>query len=518
MDFKPPAEDENIQDTRIQIYLHEKYLYCCKLVKDLYHNRLQLFDSSLISHDLAQNLGTALQLIISSRKKQEYLSSYLHEIYEYLNYKPLNSTIPESDKFQLLAQSISFIKDTCASSIKYFIFICLILILSGTAVAMPKVLEFDISHIETRYGSWERQYVRILSISLFNIQDETECEGTGCYNEWSLVLLIEHCIAAEINRQMRLVTGRSVDTSKIIDESFFGYNYIKRKVEVTSNPNQIADPLSPCPKEVKLKFQLRDAHEGLSYTRNLVPPVPIKVHMIDLECLKTTPSLHNTILITGWLTQDENMAEYWSSLLTYPTQSRTYAFKWEASSYKRVLKEDMNDLLTICAGYLTNPIINFFTLFNIFRAHPYRRAAKRAKLSGRILANLLEQTLLGKSAVTLVAFSLGTRVVYHCLQKLASIDRQIVHDVYLLGGAAPIRPERWQLCRKAVSGRIVNAFSRDDQIISVFFKMINFENAIGSGPIPVDGVENYDVTHICDGHYVYREKLDEVLRFIKYSG
>lgn len=80
-----------------------------------------------------------------------------------------------------------------------------------------------------------------------------------------------------------------------------------------------------------------------------------------------------------------------------------------------------------------------------------------------------------------------------------------------------MRLDRWREIRKAVSGRLVNVYSKEDKIVMYGFPVITANSAIGSGPIEIEGVENYDVGHIVDGHFKYRHRLDEVLRYIRYN-
>ncbi|KAJ1621232.1 hypothetical protein T492DRAFT_563533, partial [Pavlovales sp. CCMP2436] len=93
-------------------------------------------------------------------------------------------------------------------------------------------------------------------------------------------------------------------------------------------------------------------------------------------------------------------------------------------------------------------------------------AASEAKAAGRLLAEVVEQQALGRRSVSLVGFSLGARVVFHCLELLAergALGR--VQDVALLGAAVTSKPSRWECVRPVVAGRLVNAYSASDHFL-----------------------------------------------------
>ena len=48
---------------------------------------------------------------------------------------------------------------------------------------------------------------------------------------------------------------------------------------------------------------------------------------------------------------------------------------------------------------------------------------------------------LSQKTISLIGFSLGARVIFSCLKELVS-KNFTVHDVFLLGGAAPKTPKK----------------------------------------------------------------------------
>ena len=91
------------------------------------------------------------------------------------------------------------------------------------------------------------------------------------------------------------------------------------------------------------------------------------------------------------------------------------------------------------------PIIGLASLYNVINNHPFRKSAKKAEHTGKALGELLRQRVFGKAVVSLVGFSLGSRVIYACLKELASTqDYDLIHNVLLLGGAAPSSRSIWE--------------------------------------------------------------------------
>lgn len=57
----------------------------------------------------------------------------------------------------------------------------------------------------------------------------------------------------------------------------------------------------------------------------------------------------------------------------------------------------------------------------------------------------------------------------------------------------------------------------NDKILSILYMASNYERAIGSKRLEIDGIENFDVTDVALGHLTYRENLKEILDIIGYN-
>ncbi|EFJ45907.1 hypothetical protein VOLCADRAFT_34144, partial [Volvox carteri f. nagariensis] len=101
----------------------------------------------------------------------------------------------------------------------------------------------------------------------------------------------------------------------------------------------------------------------------------------------------------------------------------------------------------------------------------WRVALRRAQLGGRILAHMLMQGAHGDRPVMLIGFSIGARLIFHCLLELNRCGaRGLVESAVLLGTPVSANEARWTQARAAVAGRLVNAFSTNDWVLGVVFR------------------------------------------------
>eukprot|EP00891_Asterochloris_glomerata_P004920 jgi/Astpho2/4920/Aster-05848 len=115
--------------------------------------------------------------------------------------------------------------------------------------------------------------------------------------------------------------------------------------------------------------------------------------------------------------------------------------------------------------------------------------------------------------VTLVGYSMGARLIYHCLLELARFNgRGIVESAILLGTTVTIIPERFQMARSVVAGRFVNGFSKQDWLLALLFRSTSgfIRPAAGICEVAVPGIENVELEMVT-GHFDYARKMGEIL-------
>lgn len=113
----------------------------------------------------------------------------------------------------------------------------------------------------------------------------------------------------------------------------------------------------------------------------------------------------------------------------------------------------------------------------------------------------------GERPVTLLAYSLGSRLVHQALLKLAEKRAfNIVENVIFIGSPLPAQNSTsWRAIRSVVSGRVVNCYAQDDWVLGFVYRGGSLEWGVAGleevNCIP--GVENYDVSSFVSGHLQY---------------
>ncbi len=137
-------------------------------------------------------------------------------------------------------------------------------------------------------------------------------------------------------------------------------------------------------------------------------------------------------------------------------------------------------------------------------------------MAGLILADSLIDRNLGTRPVTLVGYSLGSRVIFSCLLELAKKNAVgLIQNVYIFGSPVVVKKDEWTRARTVVAGRFVNGYNRNDWILGYLFRLTNGGIRRVGGLAPVDGipgVENMDCSELVVGHMDYRTAMPRLLR------
>lgn len=148
--------------------------------------------------------------------------------------------------------------------------------------------------------------------------------------------------------------------------------------------------------------------------------------------------------------------------------------------------------------------------------NPWNVSLGRANAAGLILADSLMARNLGNRPVTLLGFSLGSRVIFSCLKELANKGAYgLVQNVYLFGSPIVANKDEYLKARSVVSGRFVNGYASNDWILGYLFRATSGGIMRVAGLAPVEGIpglENIDVTNFVNGHMAYRAAMPRLLR------
>ncbi|KAK4172228.1 hypothetical protein QBC36DRAFT_197489 [Triangularia setosa] len=170
--------------------------------------------------------------------------------------------------------------------------------------------------------------------------------------------------------------------------------------------------------------------------------------------------------------------------------------------------------LTVLMSGLQVPVI--LTKLSYLIDNPWTVSLDRANMAGLILADSLIDRNLGTRPVTLVGYSLGSRVIFSCLKELAKKGAfGLVQNVYLFGSPIVVNTDEYLRARSVVSGRFISGYNRNDWILGYLFRLTNggIRRIAGLAPIEgIPGVENMDVSEWVVGHMDYRTAMPRLLR------
>ncbi|KAJ3047245.1 hypothetical protein HK097_000101, partial [Rhizophlyctis rosea] len=153
--------------------------------------------------------------------------------------------------------------------------------------------------------------------------------------------------------------------------------------------------------------------------------------------------------------------------------------------------------------------------------NPWGNGLTKANKAGKVLADTLMQNSQGSRPVTLIGFSLGARVIYHCLLELANKGAHgIVEEAYLFGCPVMATKKEWEQISSVVSGRVVNGYCSNDMVLGVLYRasMALWKDVAGLRPVEgVPGIENIALDDVIKGHLDYRLCMPKVLEKCGFS-
>ncbi|KAF2716322.1 DUF726-domain-containing protein [Polychaeton citri CBS 116435] len=170
-------------------------------------------------------------------------------------------------------------------------------------------------------------------------------------------------------------------------------------------------------------------------------------------------------------------------------------------------------VLTALMAGISLPLI--LTKLSYLIDNPWSVSLARADAAGLILADSLVDRNLGARPITLVGYSLGSRVIFSCLKELAARGAQgLVQNVYLFGTPVVAKKDEYLRARTVVSGRFVNGYATNDWILGYLFRATagGIMRVAGLSTVDIPGVENMDLTETVPGHMAYRGKMPVLLR------
>lgn len=143
------------------------------------------------------------------------------------------------------------------------------------------------------------------------------------------------------------------------------------------------------------------------------------------------------------------------------------------------------------------------------------QAKQLAIKTGAVLGELLASRVFGNRPVTLCGYSLGSLVIFEALKHLTTLapsqTAHLIQDVFLFGSPVPSDETTWSAVRRAVCGRLVNGYAKQDYILAVLSRASDANWGVaGLQAVQVQGVQNVE----CDvgGHKKWRGLIGRCLR------
>jgi len=186
--------------------------------------------------------------------------------------------------------------------------------------------------------------------------------------------------------------------------------------------------------------------------------VPVdEFSFLSIKARAPSTPLHVVIGVPGLIdenTTDEGLLDLWQQTLL-PLEGETYVLRWETGV--------LRDLGKCVERMVSKPIVAMVDLANVIDS-PWVVAASRAEKAGALLAAVLSQRIHGNRPVSLVAASMGARLVFHALLEMHKIGAYgVVQDVVLLG--TPVSSDNaaeWRCVRQVVARHLIVGFSAND--------------------------------------------------------
>ncbi|KAJ5105786.1 hypothetical protein NUU61_003133 [Penicillium alfredii] len=249
----------------------------------------------------------------------------------------------------------------------------------------------------------------------------------------------------------------------------------------------------------------------------------------ESDAAKQDHRLRVTIGVTGWVKEESNFVVPWRVL---GADSEVFALRWEMEPLMN-LGNSISALVTSAAWSVAGREVLARTVFASLMSavmlplglmkvasvvdNPFSVAKSRADKAGEVLADALINKVQGERPVTLIGYSLGSRLIFSCLQSLAKRGAYgIVESVILMGSPTPSNAEHWQRMRSVVTGRLVNVYSENDSVLAFLYRTSSLQLGIaGIQRVEnVPGVENFDVSEMISGHLRYQYLLGNILSSI----
>lgn len=259
--------------------------------------------------------------------------------------------------------------------------------------------------------------------------------------------------------------------------------------------------------------------------------IPVRSHHKPRKIEKEYRRLRVGIGISGWLTNQDEVVEPWKVI---GMEMEGFALRWELEALMN-LGNSLTSMIKSAAWGLAKKEIISHTVFAALSAglwplalvkvsriieNPWSVGSYRAQKAGEVLADALINKAQGERPVTLIGYSLGAKVIFTCMERLA--ERKafgLIENVILMGTPSPSTAAEWRMIRTVVSGRVVNVYSTKDYILAFLHRSSSMKYGVAGlqAVENVAGVENFDVSDTVEGHTSYRFLTGPIMRRVGFE-
>lgn len=215
--------------------------------------------------------------------------------------------------------------------------------------------------------------------------------------------------------------------------------------------------------------------------------------------------IHKVIVINGFLKERDKIFQDWlHAYAEIPDNTVLYGLTWASKTMGDFAKSFLSPKLTnIASKKLLLAQIAYSAITN-----PWHVSMKKAKDAGVLLGNILLHT--HGEPFTLIAHSLGCRVIYYALELLKYHPHIKVKDLILLGGAVGNDTKDWEEIANYISGNIYNCHSDNDDVLHKLYNAATLKLSKPIGYYPIQShqpnIINIDCTDIISGHDQWKDQ------------
>ena len=355
------------------------------------------------------------------------------------------------------------------------------------------------------------------------------------YNLKSLInILFQYALSyIEMNKKIEKGENKIIENDENNDIALLNDNRINIFVEeenIDYDFELIEEIISHSNNNLKERFQqikTKFKFESFAISKSLLGNIFQKVSDIFISkiyyhtnFIRLTPfQKYNTsnivtILISGFGSENDAHCVSWKVYIENdPINSSYYFYQWPGDSFTKIIMKSLP--------------MNFGQfVFDSNLPGVFDDSKTKAENSGKLLSIiLLTKKFFKDKKINLVGFSLGSHVIKYCLKEMRDSEdsKNIINDVIFMGGATTFKKtNQWyNIFKKMVGGRVINCYSKKDDILSKLYCKCVGKDPIGRKELEIkEGktgsniIENYDFSDLELGHLDYRKHFHIILKRI----